>query len=278
MSKFKKGIDYLGNTVIILLLLILSSTGVCKYIKHQEAEKGNNVSLNGLSKPLSTVNDGYVCESISSRRCAPAYILVGDIDSVMVEQLGKTLRQRSDDKPICFMSPGGRLDDAVDVVNLMRDHDATACLGGAYFVDGRYLYFEGTKGNTDTEATGAPCLSSCSIIFQALENKVMYGYAFVGVHSAKRIIDLCWCTLPSPLADKALLDNSDAQKIITGTGGEEYKSLIRNFYTFTDTIPNETIYFLTDDELTRYGMPISTIPEHLLVNISPEDTPPSLSE
>jgi len=139
---------------------------------------GVQIKING--NYFDTVSKGKVC---NGNDCDEAWIVIGEVNSGMAHMIRRTLEIMDSNAlaPFCFISRGGDIDSSEKIIQLMQQHDATACLGERYYID-EQVFSIGTIDIDGNQVIGTLCMSACAYIYAGANHRVSYGKPLIGVH------------------------------------------------------------------------------------------------
>lgn len=230
----------LFSTLVILGMLIIGCT-----VLHnsRESTKRDFILLSESGAKLSKVQFADACDNEEIHCLNNVVLIIGEINRGTVNALKDFIKinSNSDASYICFDSPGGQIESAQIISEIILAGKMGTCLAEKYVI----------KNKERNKLVHPKCASVCNYLLLASTNRVAVGknISFI-THSAGVTISFCFCELTygSRFAHRLLLE----QFIYTVKDKERDQHLA--FLTLGETIPNSAAYRLSQDELIRYAI------------------------
>ncbi len=198
------------------------------------------------------------------RGCDSWIAVEGKIDTGAAGRFKKfLLQQRDRNLPIYFSSPGGNLDEAVAMGNMLRERRAVARVGRAVVSE---CGFEAQDGEAcirlkqlgrelhgDLITRGALCVSACPYLMLGAPTREIAPDASLGVHTPKVLVSFRHGQPTQSMLDAA-----------TERGKERAHRMLKNYLSrmgieaglldLASSIKFEDVHILTREELVRFGI------------------------
>jgi hypothetical protein len=209
----------------------------------------------------------YVVKGTSDscgRGCDSWIAIEGKIDSGAAGRFKKfLLQQRDRNLPIYFSSPGGNLEQAVAMGNMLREKHAVARVGRAVVgecgfeaVDSEAcirLKQSGRELHGDLITRGALCVSACPYLMLGATTREIAPDASLGVHTAKVVVSFRYGKPTQSMLEAA-----------TERGKERSDRMLKNYFSrmgveaglldLADSIKFEDMHVLTREELVHFAI------------------------
>jgi len=188
----------------------------------------------------------------------------GQIDAGATFRFGKFLRQQKDrDLPLYFSSPGGNLDQALAMGNVLRERPAVARVArtvvsecGFEAQDGDVclkLKRVGRALHADLLTRGAQCNSACPYFMLGAATREIAPDAVLGIHSPKVVSRFAGGTPTEQMRTSATEQGIDrADNMLSGYFAK--MGVAHELLDLAKTIKFEDMHGLTREELIRFGI------------------------